>query len=225
MARSPSSPATLVQTEPVTVEVLPDALALQWADVTFRQLTRRELENGTALAQIESALELLGVIPTVFETVCALVRCLHPLVATDDSVDISFSDPALPFSSFISIPTSTVSTAAVRIAEALLHEAMHLQLSLIESHVPLAIPGSFTYFSPWRNEYRTPQGVVHALYVFRTIAEFFAAFAESAPDAVNAEHARRRRTAILRQIADVADFALCPDLTANGAGFVQRLLA
>ena len=35
--------------------------------------------------------------------------------------------------------------------------------------MPLVTPTERTYFSPWRNEYRTAQGVLHALYVFRVI--------------------------------------------------------
>ena len=59
--------------------------------------------------------------------------------------------------------------------EAILHEAMHLQLSLIERYIPLIESTGETklYYSPWRNEARPARGVLHGLFVFRAIYEFF----------------------------------------------------
>ena len=55
-----------------------------------------------------------------------------------------------------------------RVAEALVHEAMHLQLSLLERRIELVESDrtKAVAFSPWRNSERDVQGVIHALYVF-----------------------------------------------------------
>jgi len=184
-----------------------------------------EICGTDLLGGVEEALEVLETVPTVMSTVCALVRALHLLDPADDEVDISFSDPGLPFSAFISVPSPTAVSGPLRVAEGLLHEAMHLQLTLVESIVPLVIPSAKAYFSPWRNEYRTTQGVLHALYVFRVIDAFLEALSfERQEPVASRRHASRRRTTIARQVREIHDFRKCEELTAEGKAFVERLL-
>src|SRR5262249_38045337 len=112
-----------------------------------------------------------------------------------------------------------------RVAEGLLHEAMHLQLTLVEAVVPLTSDSASTYFSPWRNEHRTAQGVMHALYVFRVIDAFLAEILmRDATPANWCRHASGRRAEIAGQMDDVRSFRACADLTPDGRRFVDRLL-
>jgi hypothetical protein len=212
------------QCDAIPVELLPEDLALQWAGPEVRFFGAGEILDGV-FVRVEQALEVLGAVPTVLSTVCSLIRALHLINPVDDEVDISFSEPSLPFSVFVSVPGSGAVAGALRVAESLLHEAMHLQLTFVEAVVPLVTPTERTYFSPWRNEYRTVQGVLHALYVFRVIDAFLSALPFDGPAFASLRHhARARRATIARQVQEIRDFRTCADLTPDGAAFVARLL-
>lgn len=233
LRRDPEGPRRVVATvvapsadaaasDAIPVEVLPEDLARQCAGLEVRFFTVKEILGGGILGCLREALEVLNAVPSVVPTVCSLVRALHLIDPKDDEVDVSFSEPGLPFSAFVSVPGPSAVAGTLRVAEALLHEAMHLQLTLVEAVVPLVRPTEKTYFSPWRNEYRTAQGVLHALYVFRVIEGFLAV----APIEARTlwRYARKRRATIGGQVREIRDFRGCSDLTADGAVFVARLL-
>ena len=209
----------------IQVELLPKALARQYAGPGFRFLGAEEILLDGVCDRLEEALEVLARIPTLVPTICSLIRSLHLVSSDDNQVDVSFSDPGLPFSAFVSVPRPNAENLALRIGEALLHEAMHLQLTLVEAFLPLVNPTDRTYFSPWRKEYRTPQGVIHALYVFRVIYEFLRAVPldRSASEFLQL-HAGKRREEIVRQIEQLEDFHSCSSLTEEGNALVSRLL-
>jgi HEXXH motif-containing protein len=210
---------------PSPVEVLPEDLARPCAGPDIRFFAAEEVLGGGLLGCVKEALGVLGAVPSILPTVCSLVRALHLIDPKDDEVDVSFSEPGLPFSAFVSVPGSSAFAGTLRVAEALLHEAMHLQLTLVEAVVPLVRPTEKTYFSPWRNEYRTARGVLHALYVFGVIDAFLAAApSEDQALAPSWDHAAERRISIARQVRQIQHFSGCVDLTADGAAFVDRLL-
>lgn len=158
---------------PINIYPTPDKIASMYADSGAKPYTAEELQNSTILQCLQEALDILAEIPTIYETVSYLTASLHLIKPEDDVFDISFSLPDIPFSIFVSVPSKRMSNDALRVAEAVLHEAMHLQLTLIEQCVPLVIETDEKYFSPWKNEYRHPRGVLHAIYVFRVINDFF----------------------------------------------------
>ncbi len=203
------------------IELLPEDLARRCAGSEVRYFQGEEV-SGAIAGCVTEALGVLGAVPTVLPTVCTLIRALHLFDPQDDEVDVSFSDPALPFSAFVSVPGSGATAGSLRVAEAILHEAMHLQLTLVEAIVPLVNSSEATFFSPWRNEHRTAQGVFHALYVFRVIDTFLAT--AQVGGAALQSHAAERRATIARQVGEIHDFRRCVDLTADGAAFVGRLL-
>jgi HEXXH motif-containing protein len=157
--------------------------------------------------------------------VFTLVKSIH-LINADDDYDVSFSEPDIPFTIFISVPHFRGTISVLRITEALVHEAMHLQLTLVERIVDLIKPSASRYFSPWRGEYRSAQGVLHALYVFRVIDRLFEELSvhcfSSCPEGLN--HMHYRRCEVSEQIQDVKTFSDCRDLTELGANFVKQLL-
>jgi hypothetical protein len=209
----------------IPVELLPPELALQCVGPDVRFFDANGIVELGVSARVRDALEILHAVPTVLHTVVALVRALHLIDTADDEFDVSFSDPSLPFSAFISVPGPNADAGALRVAEALLHEAMHLQLSLIEEIVPLVTSNGGAYYSPWRNEYRTAQGVLHALYVFRVIDAFLGmvSFEDPALEPLRC-HAVERRATIAEQVHEIYNFRRCTDLTSDGAAFVERLL-
>ena len=214
-----------VRSNSIQIEVLPEDIARQWESPGVRFFGAEEIPRDGVTDRVDEAIELLAGVPTMLPTVCSLIRSLHLLETSDAQVDVSFSEPNMPFSAFISVPGPDVQDGPFRVAEAMLHEAMHLQLTLIEGFVPLVEPTERTYFSPWRSEYRTPLGVLHALYVFRVIDAFFGEILTDGPASESLRcHAFNRRAEIAQQIESIRDFRECPHLTDFGIAFVSRLL-
>ena len=153
------------------------------------------------------------------------MRTCHLLKPENDAYDVSYSDPLVPFSAFVSVPQKCESVEALRVAESLVHEAMHLQVTLIERLLPLVEESHQTYFSPWKGTQRSPQGVLHALYVFRAIDNFFGCLlALSGWSVASVEHLRERRREIARQISQVRAFKDHPALTEVGTHLARLLV-
>src|SRR5207249_6147227 len=110
----------------IPIEILSSELSTQFEEPGLRFLSADEVIAGDGPSRIEAALQILVAVPELAEATCALTRALHLLDTGDDEIDVSFSDPELPFSSFLSLPGPGVRGARLRLAEALLHEAMHL---------------------------------------------------------------------------------------------------
>jgi HEXXH motif-containing protein len=158
--------------EPIQIEILNESFAREYIETGIRFYTEDEIKGGHLLNCIEDAINILEHVPTLSPTVTSLVRSLHLIKAEDDDYDISFSEPHIPFSIFISVPQERSTINILRVAEAVVHEAMHLQLTLIEEIVPLVNSTNGKYFSPWREELRNAQGMLHGLYAFCVINRF-----------------------------------------------------
>jgi HEXXH motif-containing protein len=210
----------------ILVEVLDQNFARQYQEAGIRFYTTEEIIGTNILRQVEESFHVLQVVPSVSSTVTCLVRSLHLIKPADDEYDVSFSEPQLPFSIFVSVPQKRRVLNVLRVAEAILHEAMHLQLTLIERVVPLVSLTDRKYFSPWKSEYRSPQGVLHALYVFRVLYQFMAILTSTSyPADRELYYLRKRRSQISAEIDQVRSFQYCPELTAIGANFARSLLA
>ena len=183
-----------------------------------------------AAALFDDALDLLADGPGLREAVEALVQRVHPLVPRGPGYDSSHSDPELPFSIFVSIPDREPA-AALRLAESILHEAMHLQLSLFEAREPLVRQPqpnerAATGYSPWQNTERPIGGLVHGLFVFRVIFDWLGELSANRPhDREIAGYAARRRSEIGQEVANVGDLAASPALTTPGKRLVSEWLA
>jgi len=137
-------------------------------------LNVEETTDCWAVEKLNAALELLDLVPGCLDCVSQLVRSIQVLRQPEPEYDVSYSHPDIPFTIFVSVGEEDTSTANLRLAESILHEAMHLKLTLIETVLPIiAYQTTATFYSPWRSEERPIQGVMHALFVFSTIAEFY----------------------------------------------------
>lgn len=117
-------------------------------------------------------------------------------------------------------------TAHLRLAESLLHEAMHLQLSLIERHVPMSEDGVAGGYSPWQQRERPVLGLLHGLYVFSAIRGWFERVAARCADpSADRRHALRRLDEIAAEIDAVAGLPAMPGLTEAGRDLAHRLLS
>jgi HEXXH motif-containing protein len=237
VARDASAPRRIVARLPLAlsaddlghelqVETFDKDFARQYEEAGVRFYSEEEICGIKIIDRLDEAVNILKLVPTLFTTVAALVKSVHLIYASDDDYDVSFSEPHIPFSIFVSFPRLPSQTGALRVAEAVIHEAMHLQLTLIERIVALTTPACRRYYSPWREEYRDVRGVLHALYVFRVIDNFYEE-AVTHPDACDlerSEYIRLRRIEISEQVNAVKSFRDCPELTKLGADFVKCLL-
>ena len=165
---------------------------------------------------IQSALAIIATVPCLYTSVSAYLRILHILQAPSREFDVSHSDPDLPFTIFVSVPTDG-QFRSLRLAESIIHECMHLQLTLIESVVPLvADPDSYIY-SPWRRTPRPLGGVLHGMYVFTVIHGFFDELRVAWPlQPVEEEYVIDRQTQITEEILKTACLSNADGLTPAG---------
>ena len=206
----------------IPVELLPPNISRQIAGDDVRFLDANGV-RGIAYPKLGEALAFFNLVPTVWPTVRTLVRSLHIIDPMADDIDVSFSDPTIPFSIFMSAPRTWPDVAPLRVAEAILHESMHLQLTLVERVVSLVVPRGAMYHSPWRNEARNAEGILQALYVFAVIRSFLAALPEQQLPSQN-EYLADRLEQIDCEIQQAQGFRECVELTADGAALVTHLL-
>ena len=212
-------------THQMTVEFLTEGCIGPYLDIGLYFYTPDEVASSTVLRCLQDAIIVLAQVPTLRATVATLVRTCHVLKPDNDACDASHSDPLVPFSAFVSVPQSRGQTDALRVAESLVHEAMHLQLTLIERLLPLVEKSDQTYFSPWKGTQRSPRGVLHALYVFRAIDSFFGRLlALPGWSVACVDHMRGRRCEIAEQILEVRAFKDHPALTEVGIRFAGLLV-
>jgi HEXXH motif-containing protein len=226
MERCPQAPRNVVAylSNSCAVELLDSRLEIQYQDAGIGFYTEDEISS--ALRRVEDAIELIKRVPSLHFTVYALARSFHLIKLDDDDYDVSFSEPHIPFSIFISVPREQGSITSVRVAEAIVHEAMHLQLTLIERFLPLVWSGTREYYSPWRREFRNVQGMLHGLFVFCVVHRFLGAlrsFCLARPEVIR--HIDERRAQIHKQGCRVRIFQNSADLTEGGSLVARTLIA
>ena len=194
-------------------------------------LSLRRVDESTGPADLDilrQAWHLTHAVwPELSSSVEHLVRCVHLLKAPSPEVDCSFSRPDLPFSVFLSIPDHGSHARIERVAEALVHETMHLQLSLLERRIQFVEsdrPETVT-FSPWRNCERNVQGVLHALHVFVIVQRLWQLAAQRPPRGLDRRFAEARVRAVRDEVARAKLLLASPGMTQEGRQLVRQLLA
>lgn len=148
------------------------------------------------------------------------------LIEADEAYDVSHSEPRWPAQIFISCPAAAGEVSALRAAENIVHEAMHLRLTKLEGKRPLVSDLTGLLNSPWKNEPRLLQGILHGVFVFTCISEFFRKllrFQSMRP--IAERHIHRRLLEISEELATIPLENLRQGLTADGREFVQQLLS
>lgn len=174
------------------------------------------LSIKTHIVTVRSALSLIALVPSLYATVAAYLRTLHVLQARGTDFDVSHSDPEVPFSIFVSIPSGE-REGKLRLAESIIHECMHLQLTMIENELPLVCDRNVLVFSPWQQTVRPLGGVLHGLYVFSVIDAYFRALGQSCSlTQEERSFVTRRREQIAQEVAQVANLATTKGLTNEG---------
>lgn len=203
----------------VMVEVLSPAAQKRHGVSGCRFWQVDELAKSVALDVLACAYNEIFAVPELADSVAQLARRIHLLVPSDDAYDLNFSEPDLPFSVFVSIPLRPLGNIRWRLAEAIIHEASHLQLSLVESQVPLIASPHAQHYSPWRKSARSLGGVLHGLYVFGVIAEWMTK--SSAPTSL----VRQRLIEIASEARQIESFPNASGLTPAGAALARNILS
>jgi len=213
-----AEPAVPVPARPLMrVEPLPPLFASRFGSPPFAGAA------PGAAAMLDGALHRL-IAGGAADAVCSLVRSVHCVTALGEGYDCSHSEPALPFSVFLSVPTGE-RHAVLRLAESLLHEAMHLQLSLIERHEPVVIADGGTAYSPWQRRERPVGGVLHGLYVVSAIRDWLVRLADDRETRTEDRvYVDRRRREIRDEIALVSSLGESGSLTGFGRMLAGSLL-
>ena len=209
----------------VRVERLPPVLAARWRNVGLQFASEADLSDMEFRQTLVSSLDFIGMDLPLEGTVAGLCRSLHILIASGRDFDVSYSDPSLPLSVFVSCPLPTERNRVERLAENIVHEALHLQLSLVERVQPLVIddPDEEPVFSPWKDEWRSVRGLLHAVYVFGNLRSFWKSVALKRPE--SASFARSRIQTIDVEMAKAAHLASNKSLTAEGRRLATSLLS
>jgi HEXXH motif-containing protein len=195
------------------------------AEHDLRLATDADAYRATDL--IEAALlTVIEPFPSLWSAVSELAWRCHPLLASDRHYDVSFSDPAIPFSVFVSAPPLCDRNSILRVAESLVHETMHLQLTLFEGLSPLVDAASnWSMYSPWKQQERSAQGILHGLYVFCVLGWMWRQVSETSRYSTERDFALRRISEIDDEVAAVRSFEESPALTEEGRHFLHQLFA
>lgn len=194
------------------------------AELLSRGFYFREAPRQPTLAGILArAAELLASAPSLEGAVEAAVHEIVLLYARP-AFDISHSEPRWPSTVFVSVPARPGELSALRAIENIIHEAMHLRLTIAEQTTPLVADMAVKMNSPWRQEPRFVQGVLHGLFVFQCIADFFGVSALShclGPE--GHEYIERRRAEITQEVLCIDYDRLEAGLTPKGRKLVAAL--
>ena len=189
-------------------------------------LNEQEIESNV-LCKLQGALKILQQVKPVFDCIENLVRTIQVLRTGDADIDLSYSHPKIPFSIFVSVCEDDLDISNLRVAESILHEALHLKLTLIENILPLVNTDiDNTYYSPWRDENRPTQGILHGMFVFKVIKDFYELL--STKDLANSDQEsdfiKYRVEAIHYELQLLTDFPKSEGLTHFGKELARRLI-
>ena len=211
----------LPKTNPIKIEALPPQTIEIYNSIGLQFHSGSPTTEDIRL--FKDAFATIKTAPGLFESVLALVRSVHLLEASGDGYDTSYSDPKLPCSIFVSVPTDE-RHAELRLAESIIHEAMHLQLTMLENEMALVDDIYSTGYSPWQGADRPVSGLLHGLYVCCVIYQWLEkmhnclVYGEEVTTYIT-----RRQNEIAREIATVTELQNSQALTEFGRKLVTWL--
>lgn len=177
------------------------------------------------IKKIITALDIFQKIEPIQNFILKIVKSIQLIKAEYSDTDVSYSHPEIPFSIFFSVCEDVSIISDLRVAESILHEAMHLKLTLIEYHIDLIEPNSQeTFYSPWRDEQRPLRGVLHGLFVFRAILDFYMILSKKSFTKEIHMYLSSRISEIKREINLIKTFPQSNDLTISGQKLSIMLL-
>jgi HEXXH motif-containing protein len=185
--------------------------------------------GGLQLAEIKGsdsglfaeAAEAIAWAPSLAAIVATRVAAVH-LLQAEPGYDVSHSEPHWRVRIFVSVPDRRDEVGALRLAEGVIHEALHLHLTELEAIGPLVRDHTGRLTSPWRPEPRSFGGVLHGAFVFVGLKAYFDAVT-APPESAAGRHLDQRRAEIAEELAQVDLTALAAGLTEPGAALLPLL--
>lgn len=209
----------------IKIETPTDVLNNFYESHGLEPLNTTQIYELQADKKVSDALNILALVPSIANFLSCIVKTVQIIRPDNEETDISYSHPEVPFSIFVSVCETTSLRSTLRVAESILHEAMHLKLTLVENILPLVNP--FTgnvFFSPWRDEKRPARGVLHGLFVFKAILDYFTLVKNLVELKAERTYIESRIGQIKTDLLHLKDFASCIDLTKDGAILTKNLL-
>ena len=204
----------------IVVENIPFVYFAKYHNIGLYQRQWGQRDDDDVAHTILNAVSYFEACPSLLPIIETFLRCIHVIVPPSDPFDISYSDPDLPLSAFVSAPPKQAKHAALRVCESLLHECMHLQLSIVEQNISLVRHHKPTLRSPWRSDLRPPIGLLHGIYVFRAILKFFEWLERTTKNAADLEYIQKRQREIRPELKQAHLHLRASDLTTFGIDLV-----
>ena len=208
----------------LSIEWLPTRQLSDLFGCPFSCYSRTDPALPLALQTVTESFAILDRISGATDATEHFVRSLHVLKPPDNDTDVSFSDPEAPFSAFVSVPTKSTVEASWRVAESILHECMHLQLTAIEHVVPLLTTSNGTLYSPWRREMRPVSGVLHGAYAFFGVNDFVLQALRFADSTRIRSYLLTRHRTLREQFAEIQSLGDSDSLTPIGSAFARHMI-
>jgi HEXXH motif-containing protein len=190
------------------------------ADVLAGGLQLADIKEGD-IRMFAQAAEAIAWVPSLAAIVTTRVNAIH-LLHGEPGYDVSHSEPHWRDRIFVSVPERRDKIGALRLAEGVIHEALHLHLTEFEMISPLVQDRAATLASPWRPDPRSYGGVLHGAFVFMGLNTYFDIISAPSDSGVG-PYVEQRRTEIAQQLAEVDVVGLRVGLTASGTALLSRL--
>jgi HEXXH motif-containing protein len=167
--------------------------------------------NMAALSSmIADAIDLIiSVDPSLGDRIASSIGWYVPIGTSSLDIHHSFSAANL-----IGVIFLSEARDEFRLAEAIVHEYHHNELHAYSEIALLTSDTERLFYSPWRPDARPLYGLIHAIFVFTGISDFYKTAEESATLHFYHESFRKRRLEILWQLevglAQISDEELAP---------------
>jgi len=149
------------------------------------------------------------------------IQFIRDLTADPDKV-VSFSDNSVPGALYVSIRQGTRYIDPYDLADSLIHEHRHQKLYLLQRTIPLIEVDTPLVPSPWREDLRPPSGLLHAIFVFATLLEFWTYLVREGPELIKVR-AKNQVDTTRRRLEVAIPTIKCTRLTPAGRELVQKL--
>lgn len=143
-------------------------------------------------------------------------RTAHPEKA------VSFSDNVIPGALYVGVRHRGGLIEPAQLADSILHEHRHQRLYLVQRVDPLIARDWPTVSSPWRDEPRPPSGLLHALYVFTGLLEFWAHLRRAPDSGTRAQASAEIAGTCVRLVKGFETIRAC-SFTPAGSALVESL--
>ena len=180
--------------------------------------------EGTALVH-ESFKIIESWRPALMDEIRVLDPDIQFIIDCDAHPDkaVSFSDNSTPGALYVSIRISGRLIDSYLLADSIIHEHRHQKLYLLQQEVPLIEVDSPPVDSPWREDPRPPSGLLHAVFVFVHLYEYWQHLSLYGPSPKVRERARGELGVIDDRLLAAFPILRGTQLTGSGAELVDYL--